>query len=163
MESVSLSWRIHGIYRYSPGVWLLSLPLIPASGTTFECQKQVSKAMTSNYIPQFLWCVITCPCPWYLRVIRHSFRSRRAGLMRVLRDITASFSPVHIYQVLRYTYRGDFVLRIQIETSLAPSRSKDTCNTPCLLPGVEHYHYPYQSGRSPRAVALFLLQTLVAI
>ena len=30
------------------------------------CQKQVSRAGTSNYIPQILWDVITCPCPWYL-------------------------------------------------------------------------------------------------
>ena len=29
-------------------------------------QKQVSRAATSNYIPQCLWDVITCPCPWYL-------------------------------------------------------------------------------------------------
>ena len=27
------------------------------------CQKQVSKAWTSNYIPQYLWDVIICPCP----------------------------------------------------------------------------------------------------
>ena len=30
------------------------------------CQKQVSRAGTSNYIPQNLWDVITCRCPWYL-------------------------------------------------------------------------------------------------
>ena len=30
------------------------------------CQKQVSMAGTSNYAPQYLWDVITCPCPWYL-------------------------------------------------------------------------------------------------
>ena len=23
------------------------------------------KAGTSNYIPQYMWDVITCPCPWY--------------------------------------------------------------------------------------------------
>ena len=27
-------------------------------------QKQVSRAGTSNYIPQILWGVITCPCHW---------------------------------------------------------------------------------------------------
>ena len=26
------------------------------------CQKQVSRAATNDYIPQFLWDVITCPC-----------------------------------------------------------------------------------------------------
>ena len=30
------------------------------------CKKQVSKAETNNYIPQIVWDVITCPCPWYL-------------------------------------------------------------------------------------------------
>ena len=29
------------------------------------CLKQVTKAGTSNYIPQIVGDVITCPCPWY--------------------------------------------------------------------------------------------------
>ena len=29
-------------------------------------QKQVWRAGTVSYIPQYLWDVITCPCPWYL-------------------------------------------------------------------------------------------------
>ena len=35
---------------------------------TFEdlCQKQLSRAGTSNYLPQILWDVIICPRPWYL-------------------------------------------------------------------------------------------------
>ena len=36
------------------------------------CQKQVSRVGTSNYIPQYLWDVITCPCPWYLLLAQHS-------------------------------------------------------------------------------------------
>ena len=36
------------------------------------CQKQVSRAGTCNYIPQILWGVITCPCPWYLVPTQHS-------------------------------------------------------------------------------------------
>ena len=36
------------------------------------CQKQISRARTSNYIPQKLWDVITCPCPWYLLLAQHS-------------------------------------------------------------------------------------------
>ena len=36
------------------------------------CQKQVSKAGRSNYIPQYLWDVITFPCPWYLLLAQHS-------------------------------------------------------------------------------------------
>ena len=34
-------------------------------------QKQVSSAWTSNDIPQILWNVITCPCPWYLLLEKH--------------------------------------------------------------------------------------------
>ena len=30
------------------------------------------RAWTSNYIPQYLWDVITCPCPWYLLLAEHS-------------------------------------------------------------------------------------------
>ena len=36
-------------------------------------QKQVSSAGTSNYIPQILWDVITCSCPWYLLLAQHSW------------------------------------------------------------------------------------------
>ena len=35
------------------------------------CQKQVSRAWISNYIPQNLWDVITFPCPWYLLLAKH--------------------------------------------------------------------------------------------
>ena len=35
------------------------------------CQKQVSRAGTSNYIPQFLWDVITRPWPWYLLLAQY--------------------------------------------------------------------------------------------
>ena len=34
--------------------------------------KQVSRVGKSNYIPQILWDVITCPCPWYLRLAHTS-------------------------------------------------------------------------------------------
>ena len=35
------------------------------------CQNQISRAGTSNYIPQILWDVITCPCPC-LPLFQHS-------------------------------------------------------------------------------------------
>ena len=35
-------------------------------------QKQVSRARTCNYIPQYLWGVITCPCPWTPLLTQHS-------------------------------------------------------------------------------------------
>ena len=36
-------------------------------------EQQVTRAGTSNYIPQYLWDVITCPCPWYLLLAQHSW------------------------------------------------------------------------------------------
>ena len=36
------------------------------------CQKRVSRVWTSNYIPQYLWDVITCLCPWYLLLSHNS-------------------------------------------------------------------------------------------
>ena len=35
------------------------------------CQKEISRTGISNHIPQILWSVITCPCPWYLRSHRY--------------------------------------------------------------------------------------------
>ena len=40
-------------------------------------QKQVSRAGTSNYIPHYLWDVITCPCPWYMLLAHKSSTVRR--------------------------------------------------------------------------------------
>ena len=45
-------------------LYICYVGLYDISGVLF--QKQVSRAGTSNYIPQYLWDMITCPCPWYL-------------------------------------------------------------------------------------------------
>ena len=58
--------------------WWFEMPLCPLwrrfndSIWVVLSQKQVSRAGTSNYIPQYLWDVITCPCPWYLLLAQHS-------------------------------------------------------------------------------------------
>ena len=36
------------------------------SGYWDGVQKLVSRSLVSNYIPQILWNVVTCPHPWYL-------------------------------------------------------------------------------------------------
>ena len=41
-------------------------------------QKRVSWAGTSNYAPQILWDVITCPCPWYLLLAHTSSNQHEA-------------------------------------------------------------------------------------
>ena len=48
---------VHGAYKYNSGV---------------VCLKQISRTWTSNYTPQNLWNVITCPRPWYLLLVHHS-------------------------------------------------------------------------------------------
>ena len=35
-------------------------------------RKKISRAGLSNYIPQYLWDVITCPCHWYLLLVHKS-------------------------------------------------------------------------------------------
>ena len=40
-----------------------TVPCMMISG--LACQKHMSRTGTSNYIPQILWDVITCPSPWY--------------------------------------------------------------------------------------------------
>ena len=53
---IGLCYRILRVFYINRGVF---------------CQKQVSGARTSNYIPQILWNVITCSCPWYLLLVEH--------------------------------------------------------------------------------------------
>ena len=36
------------------------------------CQKQTSRAITRDYIPQIQWDVVTCPCHWYLLLAHKS-------------------------------------------------------------------------------------------
>ena len=51
------------------------------------CQKQVSRTVTSNYIPQILWDVITFPCPWYLHL------TQSPHIMSVLIILQVCVSP----------------------------------------------------------------------
>ena len=64
-------WRHCNVILLS---WLkktFTLPLSSAWGDGM-CQKRVSRSGTSNYTPQYLCDVITCPCPWYLLLARES-------------------------------------------------------------------------------------------
>ena len=47
------------------------------------CQKQVSRPGTSNYIPQYLWDVIACSCPWYPLLVQYTWTQK----MRILSGI----------------------------------------------------------------------------
>ena len=50
-------------------IWF-SICCLPVKSVVLEAG---SRAGTSNDIPQILWDVITCPCPWYLLVALHSY------------------------------------------------------------------------------------------
>ena len=80
------------------------------------CWKQLPSAGISNYIPQALWDVITCPCSWYLLlahrssiIVCDSFSARRrlaecwkrhlAG-ENVVCDVTVSRETSHPWRTL---------------------------------------------------------------
>ena len=60
---------------YRTARWRLKVVSIGSlkHGSRMLHQKQLSRAGTSNYIPQQLRDVITCTCPWYLRLAQHSW------------------------------------------------------------------------------------------
>ena len=69
--------RIPPLSSLSPSNWWRAMSITDQSVTGRDvrwqaysgvlCQKQVSRAGTSKYMPRILWDVITCPCcPWYL-------------------------------------------------------------------------------------------------
>ena len=60
-------------------VWL-SQNIVQILNWGVLCQEQVSRAGTSNYIPQYLWDVITCPSPWYLLQTQHSVEYNNLSL-----------------------------------------------------------------------------------
>ena len=55
-----------------PGELCLAISLDRLRAPVSGSKKQVSRAGSSNYIPQYLWDVITCPCPWYLLLTNKS-------------------------------------------------------------------------------------------
>ena len=70
-----------------------------------ECQKEVSRAGTSNYIPQYLWDVITSPCPGYFLLahkytnaswIRDSNRSVRHVLFACVKWMYQQIAVLHM-------------------------------------------------------------------
>ena len=62
------------------------------------CQKQVSWAGKSNYIPQILWDVIICPCPWHLLLARHSRAGTSNYIPQILRDVITCPWHWHLYK-----------------------------------------------------------------
>ena len=65
-----------------------------------QCQKLVSRAGTSNYIPQYLWDVITCPCPWFWGSACQKQLSR-AGTRKFQPTDTVGYSYLSLFLILR--------------------------------------------------------------
>ena len=70
-ETLSRSlWRhfnVFGVILGDSGEMLFMTPSSSSMSISGPvCNKQISRARASNYIPQYLWDVITCRCPWYL-------------------------------------------------------------------------------------------------
>ena len=62
LSSLRLLWLLLLLSLLFTNVILVSYVVHFISGVL--CQEQVSRAGTSSYIAQYLWDVITCPCPW---------------------------------------------------------------------------------------------------
>ena len=69
---------------------MTSQPLSVMLNPGVLCQKQVSRAGTSNYTLQYLWDVITCPCPWYLL--------RSGTTLQILWDVITCPCPWYLLQ-----------------------------------------------------------------
>ena len=88
-------------YRHSPWIWC-KLLITRAWGCAHirgvPCQKQVSWAAACNYIWQYLWEVITCPCPWYSFPTQYSSSETHPNLKSrkiLFHHIYISFSVVN--------------------------------------------------------------------
>ena len=65
------------------------------------CHKQVSRTRTSNKIPQHMWCVITCPNAWRLRLVQHSWTEILIWhiLRLVMTKYTSTLSYPDLFQI----------------------------------------------------------------
>ena len=64
-------WKFNNSYRQSFSPVILGHNLHIALKSGVLCQNQAPSAGTCNYIPQYLWDVIICPCSWYLLLAQH--------------------------------------------------------------------------------------------
>ena len=66
------------------------------------CQKQVSRAGTSNYIPQYLWDVVTCPFLSYLLLAQHPWMyltCARGAYDVILRTLTVPSNFINSFKL----------------------------------------------------------------
>ena len=69
---IFLSLLLYGIFMKQPKVRHFKVRVEYHVIWRRVYQRRVSRAGTSNYIPQIMWDVITCPCSWYLLLAHQS-------------------------------------------------------------------------------------------
>ena len=80
------------------------------------CQKQVSRAGTINYIPQYLWDVITCPCAWYLLLAQHYISSETVWWKCMKCEYNKAYrnSVLHAFRTSFGSHFGKFLLLFKL-------------------------------------------------
>ena len=109
VEQTTMKYLVH-IKKIISQRYVWKLRIFCRDLTVFK--KHVSWKAISNYIRQYLWDVITCPCPWYLLLAHNSsydnrwesisidgIKYCRAALLRVVSlwfDVAMGISALHM-------------------------------------------------------------------
>ena len=95
------------------------------------CQKRLSRARTSNYIPQILWDVIICPCTWCLLLAPVPLRLFSNVMTLYWHNMNVS--KMSILLKLRPTNGGDIVLTFYLGNRCIQTRfiGRDCFHTYC--------------------------------
>ena len=134
------------------------------------CQKQVSQAVANNFIPLYLWDVITCPSPWYLLLAhKYSYIDPMQSQLRLSNMIyTPTTTPLTnvVHQIdisnINIWFRS-FLPKCQNCSRYLPRRSRrlkrnDPAGSPigktlaeveCEDPFMHSYQTPYNTNGEP--------------
>ena len=105
------TWGPSGADRTQVGPMMAQWTLLSGNALRAEwrvlCQKHASRAGTSNYIPQYLWDVITCPCP-LCSLMSHTFSIVSTRIHSVWRtDVRLAASWIWRQDVSKYSVRHE--------------------------------------------------------
>ena len=84
-ETVNIWYSIH-TNRWSvnsPHKGQLTRKMFPFGDVIMVAPEAAIKGRTSNYIPQILWDVISCLCPWYLLLTQRSWNDNAQQLIQI--------------------------------------------------------------------------------
>ena len=98
-------------------------------------QMQVSRAGTSNYIPQILWDVITSPCPWYL-LLAHKYSIDKRSALHGGREYKLKNTPSRWFEMFEQhsmIHVECFLLTRPFLCSTGAKRCLCVCSLPAWL------------------------------